>query len=139
MQSPNNLVACDSSAIIKVLDNAGSISKDMHDEYIAQDHLLLALIKDPSISALFKEAGLSESTLKSAVQQIRGNRRVESKSAEQGFDALGKYAIDLTKLAEEGKLDPVIGRVCRFLFLSGACLEVFIWPYRCCRIMKSAG
>lgn len=46
----------------------------------------------------------------SAVQQIRGNRRVESKSAEAGFDALSKYAIDLTALAEEGKLDPVIGR-----------------------------
>lgn len=129
MQCPNNLVACDSSAIIKVLDNAGSISKDMHDQYIAQDHILLALIKDPSISGLFKEAGLSESTLKNAVQQIRGNRRVDSKSAEQGFDALGKYAIDLTTLAEEGKLDPVIGRVCHFFFLSGACLEVLIWPY----------
>lgn len=97
---------------MKVIDNAGSISKDMHDQYIAQDHMLLALIKDPSIGALFKEAGLSESTLKNAVQQIRGNRRVESKSAEHGFDALAKYAIDLTKLAEEGKLDPVIGRVC---------------------------
>jgi ATP-dependent Clp protease ATP-binding subunit ClpB len=46
----------------------------------------------------------------SAVQQIRGNRRVESKSAEAGFDALCKYAVDLTALAEEGKLDPVIGR-----------------------------
>ena len=46
----------------------------------------------------------------SAIQQIRGNRRVESKSAEAGFDALSKYAVDLTALAEEGKLDPVIGR-----------------------------
>lgn len=83
----------------------------MHDTYIAQDHILLALIKDPSTSVLFKDAGLSEATLKTAVQQMRGNRRVESKSAEQGFDALAKYAVDLTKLAEEGKLDPVIGRV----------------------------
>lgn len=83
----------------------------MHDQYIAQDHIVLALIKDPSINALLKDAGLSEATLKTAVQQLRGNRRVESKTAEQGFDALAKYAIDLTKLAEEGKLDPVIGRV----------------------------
>ena len=45
-----------------------------------------------------------------AAQQIRGNRRVESKSAEAGFDALSKCAVDLTALAEEGKLDPVIGR-----------------------------
>ena len=82
----------------------------MHDSYIAQDHILLALIKDPSISSILKEAGLTEATLKTAIEQIRGNRRVESKTAEQGFDALQKYAVDLTSLAEEGKIDPVIGR-----------------------------
>lgn len=82
----------------------------MHDSYIAQDHILLALIKDASIAPVFKEAGLTEATLKTAINQIRGNRRVESKSAEQGFDALAKYAVDLTALAEEGKIDPVIGR-----------------------------
>lgn len=82
----------------------------MHDSYIAQDHLLLALIKDPSISAVLKEATLNEATLKTAIQQIRGDRRVDSKNAEQGFDALSKYAVDLTALAEEGKIDPVIGR-----------------------------
>ncbi len=82
----------------------------MHDSYIAQDHLLSALIKDPSITPVLKEAGLVEATLKTAIDQIRGNRRVESKNAEQGFDALQKYAVDLTSLAEEGKIDPVIGR-----------------------------
>ena len=82
----------------------------MHDSYIAQDHLLLALIKDSSISSVLKEASLTEASLKTAIQQIRGDRRVDSKNAEQGFDALQKYAVDLTALAEEGKLDPVIGR-----------------------------
>jgi ATP-dependent Clp protease ATP-binding subunit ClpB len=82
----------------------------MHDSYIAQDHLLLALLKDSSISSLIKEAGLTEAALKTAIEQSRGNRRVESKNAEAGFDALHKYAIDLTALAEEGKIDPVIGR-----------------------------
>lgn len=82
----------------------------MHDSYIAQDHILLALIKDASISAILKDASLTEATLKTAIEQIRGNRRVESKTAEQGFDALHKYAVDLTSLAEEGKIDPVIGR-----------------------------
>jgi ATP-dependent Clp protease ATP-binding subunit ClpB len=82
----------------------------MHDSYIAQDHLLLALIKDTSITPVLKEAGITEATLKTAIEQVRGNRRVESKTAEQGFDALQKYAVDLTALAEEGKLDPVIGR-----------------------------
>lgn len=82
----------------------------MHDSYIAQDHLLRALLKDPSIAAVLKEVGLTEAGLITAIDQIRGNRRVESKTAEQGFDALQKYAVDLTALAEEGKIDPVIGR-----------------------------
>lgn len=82
----------------------------MHDSYIAQDHLLLALISDSSLASALKEAGLTEAALKTAIEQARGNRRVESRNAEQGFDALNKYAVDLTALAEEGKLDPVIGR-----------------------------
>ena len=82
----------------------------MHDSYIAQDHLLSALLNDSSIAPVLKEAGLTEASLKTAIDQIRGNRRVESKNAEQGFEALQKYAVDLTALAEEGKIDPVIGR-----------------------------
>jgi ATP-dependent Clp protease ATP-binding subunit ClpA len=82
----------------------------MHDTYIAQDHILLALFKDPTIQAVLKENSLNEATLKTAIEAIRGNRRVESRTAEQGFDALQKYAIDLTSLAEEGKIDPVVGR-----------------------------
>jgi ATP-dependent Clp protease ATP-binding subunit ClpB len=82
----------------------------MRDSYIAQDHILLALFKDPTIVPILKEAALTEAALKTAIEQVRGNRRVESKTAEQGFDALQKYAIDLTGLAEEGKIDPVIGR-----------------------------
>ncbi|ESK88873.1 heat shock protein hsp98 [Moniliophthora roreri MCA 2997] len=99
-----------SSAALKVLREAQSIQKNMHDSYIAQDHILLALIKESSIQPVLKENGLTEGTLKTAVEQIRGNRRVESKNAEEGFDALNKYAVDLTALAEEGKIDPVIGR-----------------------------
>ncbi|PFH54470.1 hypothetical protein AMATHDRAFT_135008 [Amanita thiersii Skay4041] len=99
-----------SPALLKVIKEANSLQKTMHDSYIAQDHLLLALIKDPKISAGLKELGLTEATLKTAIEQVRGNRRIDSKSAEQGFDALQKYAVDLTALAEEGKIDPVIGR-----------------------------
>jgi len=109
-QSPPPDEISNSSAAQKVFREAQSLQKTMHDSYIAQDHILLALIKDPSIAALLKEAGLNEATLKTAIEQVRGNRRVESKTAEQGFDALQKYAIDLTSLAEEGKIDPVIGR-----------------------------
>lgn len=82
----------------------------MHDTYIAQDHLLLALVKDSNIITVIKEASLTEASVKTAIQQLRGDRRVDSKNAEAGFDALQKYAIDLTALAEEGKIDPVIGR-----------------------------
>lgn len=82
----------------------------MHDSYIAQDHVLTALVKDPSLQPVLKEAGLTEASLKTAIDQFRGNRRVDTKNAEQGFDALNKYAVDLTALAEEGKIDPVIGR-----------------------------
>ncbi|KIJ68458.1 hypothetical protein HYDPIDRAFT_185502 [Hydnomerulius pinastri MD-312] len=99
-----------SAGAAKVLREAQEQQKTMHDSYIAQDHLLLALIKDSSITPVLKEAGLTEAALKTAIQQIRGNRRVESRNAEAGFDALQKYAIDLTALAEEGKIDPVIGR-----------------------------
>lgn len=109
-QSPTPEEVTLGSAAAKVLREAESLRKTMHDSYIAQDHLLAALIKDSSIASILKEAGLTEDVLKTAIDQIRGNRRVESKNAEQGFDALTKYATDLTALAEEGKLDPVIGR-----------------------------
>lgn len=98
------------AAAVKVLREAQSIQKNMHDSYIAQDHILLALIKELSIQPVIKEAGLTEAALKTAINQTRGNRRVDSKNAEQGFDALNKYAVDLTVLAAEGKIDPVIGR-----------------------------
>jgi ATP-dependent Clp protease ATP-binding subunit ClpB len=99
-----------SSAALKVFREAQSLQKTMRDSYIAQDHLILALVKDPSIAPVIKAAGLTEATIKTAVDQTRGTRRVETKTAEQGFDALQKYAVDLTALAEEGKIDPVIGR-----------------------------
>ena len=99
-----------SPAALKVLREAQSLQKTMHDSFIAQDHILLALVKEPSISPILKELGLTEGTIKTAIEQTRGNRRVESRNAEQGFDALQKYAVDLTALAEEGKIDPVIGR-----------------------------
>ena len=55
----------------------------MHDPYIAQDHILLAFVKDPSTQLVLKEAGLTEATLKTAIKQIRRNKRVASRAAEQ--------------------------------------------------------
>lgn len=82
-----------SMATMKVLRDSRDASKAMHDLYIAQDHILLALLKDPSIQPILKESSLLEATLKTGLEQIRGNRRIESKNAEQGFDALSKYAV----------------------------------------------
>jgi ATP-dependent Clp protease ATP-binding subunit ClpB len=109
-QSPPPDETSFSGTALKVLREAQALQKTMHDSYIAQDHLLLALLKDSSIEGVLKENSLTPATLKTAIEQARGNRRVESKTAEQGFDALQKYAVDLTALAEEGKIDPVIGR-----------------------------
>jgi len=98
------------SETLRMLREAQSLQKTMHDSYVAQDHILTALVKAPSMAPVLKEASLTEATVITAIEQIRGNRRIESRSAEQGFDALSKYAVDLTALAEEGKTDPVIGR-----------------------------
>ncbi len=81
-----------------------------HDQFIAQDLLLLGLLQDKTIEQIVKESGLSVDAIEKAVKEMRGGRKVESKNAESNFDALRKYAQDLTALAEEGSLDPVIGR-----------------------------
>ncbi|KIM66202.1 hypothetical protein SCLCIDRAFT_1211432 [Scleroderma citrinum Foug A] len=109
-QSPPPEEVSFSGTALKVLREAIELQKTMHDSYVAQDHLILALIKDSTITPVLKEAGLTEAAIKTTVQQIRGNRRIESRNAEAGFEALQKYAVDLTALAEEGKIDPVIGR-----------------------------
>lgn len=100
-----------SGAAAKVIKTADSLKTQQHDSFVAQDHLLLALLEDTSMQALLKGAGLANiQLLKTAITSSRGSRRIDSKNAEQGFDALNKYCIDLTAQAESGELDPVIGR-----------------------------
>lgn len=84
--------------------------KDKNDTFIAQDHLILALIEDATFANILKEASMTPDAIKLAAQQVRGGKQVNSKGAEEGFEALSKYARDLTELAEKGTLDPVIGR-----------------------------
>jgi ATP-dependent Clp protease ATP-binding subunit ClpA len=93
-----------------VLRDAQSLQMTTHDSYVAQDHILTALLKAPSLAPVLKEANLTDAALITAIDQIRDNRRFESCAAERDFYTLSKYAIDLTALAEEGKIDPVIGR-----------------------------
>ena len=83
------------------------------DSFIAIDHLIQALVQDPSIQKCLTEASIPKTKLiDEAIQSIRGNRRVDSKSAdaESENENLKKFTIDMTAMAKEGKIDPVIGR-----------------------------
>ena len=97
----------------KVLRNANELSKTQKDSYIAIDHLIQCLSQDSSIERCLADANIPNTKLiDSAIQQIRGTKRVDSKTAdsEQENENLKKFTIDMTSLAREGKIDPVIGR-----------------------------
>ena len=95
----------------QLLDRADSHRKDMGDEYISIEHLVLGYAQDSRCGkALFREFGLNESQLRTLIEQVRGNQKVTDQNPEGKYEALEKYGRDLTELAREGKLDPVIGR-----------------------------
>ncbi|HJS87706.1 MAG TPA: ATP-dependent chaperone ClpB [Acetobacteraceae bacterium] len=97
--------------IVRVLDAAQQAATKAGDEYVAQDRLLVALAaSDTPAARALRAAGATPQALEKAVAEIRKGRRVTSQNAEASFDALKKYARDITALAREGKLDPVIGR-----------------------------
>ena len=98
------------SGTAKLLRNAQSHMKKQKDSFIAVDHVILALADDNQSFDPMKQAGITKQSLENAVSQVRGTRRVDSKNAEEVYEALSKYAIDLTQMAHSGKLDPVIGR-----------------------------
>ncbi|HRI98375.1 MAG TPA: AAA family ATPase, partial [Nocardioides sp.] len=100
-----------SAALTRVLAAALDLARSMKDEYVASEHLLIALAGvESSAQQLLREAGLSEDGLREGLTAVRGNRRVTSQDAESTYEALEKYSLDLTQAAEEGRLDPVIGR-----------------------------
>ena len=97
--------------IIRVLDAAQQHAQRAGDEFVAQDRLLQALAAvDSGAATLLRGAGVTPAKLEKAVADLRKGRTVGSQNAEEQFDALKKYARDLTELARNGKLDPVIGR-----------------------------
>ena len=97
--------------LVRVLDAAEQAARKAGDEFVAQDRVLLALamVESPAARAL-ASAGATPQALDKALTDIRKGRRVTSANAEANFDALKKYARDVTQLARDGKLDPVIGR-----------------------------
>ncbi|PKP50238.1 MAG: ATP-dependent chaperone ClpB [Bacteroidetes bacterium HGW-Bacteroidetes-1] len=100
-----------SNEISKVLQKAVTLSKDNKDDFVAVDHLLLAIFDTTSqASTILKDNNLTHEKLSIAIHQLRNGSSVTSQSAEQSFEALKRYARNLNELASEGKLDPVIGR-----------------------------
>ncbi|MCF6196787.1 MAG: ATP-dependent chaperone ClpB [Emcibacter sp.] len=96
----------------RLFENAEEIAKKAGDDYVTVERMLLALVlaKDTKSAEILKSAGLTAQNLNAAINEIRKGRTASSASAEDNYDALGKYALDLTQAAQDGKLDPVIGR-----------------------------
>jgi ATP-dependent Clp protease ATP-binding subunit ClpB len=100
-----------SSNANQVVSKASTYLKEFGDEYVSIEHLLLALLatKD-TISQLLKDNGVTEKDLKAAINELRKGAKVTSQSAEDTYNALNKFAINLNDQVKKGKLDPVIGR-----------------------------
>jgi len=101
-----------SSELKRSIDNSFSKAKQMQDEYISQEHIFLALLTDPqsSLARSLKDLGVTEKNFLQALSSIRGNQRVTDPYPEEKYQALEKYGKNLTDMAKQGKLDPVIGR-----------------------------
>ncbi|MFZ5774159.1 MAG: ATP-dependent chaperone ClpB [Thermodesulfobacteriota bacterium] len=101
-----------SARLRRMLDRAFSVAKEMQDEYVSQEHLMLASLDDtdgPAAKALGR-LGVNRETFLAALVSIRGSQRVTDQNPEAKYQALEKYARNLTDVARQGKLDPVIGR-----------------------------
>ena len=93
------------------LNEASIIAKNMKDDYVSIEHLILAIFKSKSnIAQVLKDQGVTEKHLKAAIEELRKGERVTSQSQEETYNSLNKYANNLNQLAKDGKLDPVIGR-----------------------------
>ncbi|MFQ3629564.1 MAG: ATP-dependent chaperone ClpB, partial [Cyanobacteriota bacterium] len=94
-----------------LLDRAEAARKELGDDFISVEHLLLAYPKDDRFGrSLFQDIQLDEAKLKQTVEQVRGSQKVTDQNPEGKYEALEKYGRDLTESAKQGKLDPVIGR-----------------------------
>ncbi|MGZ4497589.1 MAG: Clp protease N-terminal domain-containing protein, partial [Nocardioides sp.] len=93
-----------SAALTRVLAGALDLASGMKDEYVATEHLMIAIAgTESSAQKVLTDAGLSEQGLREGLTAVRGNRRVTSQDAESTYEALEKYSVDLTQAAEEGR------------------------------------
>ena len=95
----------------KVLQKAEDTAKEMNDEYVSCEPILLALLMvNSTVSRILKDAGATEKDMRQAILELRRGQKVQSQSADDNYQSLEKYAKNLVDLARQGKLDPVIGR-----------------------------
>jgi len=100
-----------SNALNKLLNLTDKLARERNDRYISSEWFVLAALDDPGeLGAALRAAGAERGALERAIEQLRGGRKVDDPHAEEQRQALAKYTIDLTERAEQGKLDPVIGR-----------------------------
>ena len=97
--------------LTKLFADAEAIAKRLKDDFLSIEHLLEAAVEDTgAVGRIWKDFGLTAKKLEAAIAAVRGNQRVTSQNPEETYEALEKYGRDLTTLAGQGKLDPVIGR-----------------------------
>lgn len=99
-----------SPELSRVMQQAEKVARSFTDEYISTEHLLLGLLEAPSIGQELKRIGVTEEAVLKALKDVRGNTRIESPEPEQSYQSLEKYGRNLTLLARQEKLDPVVGR-----------------------------
>src|ERR1700752_4305679 len=100
-----------SSELVQILRSAENEMRELHDEYVSTEHLLLALSAHPGgAGEALRTSGATRDELIKALNEVRGSHRVAGENPEDKFQALEKYGRDLTSLARAGKIDPVIGR-----------------------------
>ena len=98
-------------ALQKVLQRAEKVSVEFKDEYVSTEHFLLAALReDPDVKSVLTKYGIDEKSVLEALKSVRGDKKITSNDPESGYQALEKYCRDMTRLAMEEKLDPVIGR-----------------------------
>ena len=101
-----------SNDLANILMRAEDAAKEMKDEYVSVEHLILGIMRNGATDAAkaIKGAGVTEKNFLAALREVRGNQRVTSDNPEGQYEALKKYGTDLVEMARQGKLDPVIGR-----------------------------
>jgi ATP-dependent Clp protease ATP-binding subunit ClpB len=109
-QNPSPPEPTPSRKTVELFSNAEKFQKEKGDTFLAIDHLLLALLDDKDLSKIFKENRFNRDKVKNSINEVRGNKKVTEEFGDSNYESLLKYGTDFTKLAEEGKLDPVIGR-----------------------------